>query len=145
MASIHPKHNSFEDVRFVPSLASPESVLFEGAKVFTQEEYYSWESLDLHEVERPSSPSIEHKPLPADPHYVILDDNRESIMIVHDESLEKKDHWAMAILEASTLESGRKDPLDEHGTFFLEKPQDPCSHNTSLESATTCATSMYEL
>ncbi|OEL27306.1 hypothetical protein BAE44_0011675 [Dichanthelium oligosanthes] len=50
----------------------------------------------------------------------------------------------MDIFEASTLESKGKNSIDEHERFFLEKPQDPCSHNASLESVTFFATSMYK-
>ncbi|OEL19406.1 hypothetical protein BAE44_0019575 [Dichanthelium oligosanthes] len=50
----------------------------------------------------------------------------------------------MDILEASNLESEGKDSINEHESFFLEKPEDPCSHNASLESVTFCATSTYE-
>jgi hypothetical protein len=47
-------------------------------------------------------------------------------------------------LEASTLASKRKDYLDEHDSFSLEKTQQPCSHSASPKSVTCCARSMYE-
>jgi hypothetical protein len=37
-------------------------------------------------------------------------------------------------LEAVTLESEREDSKDEHGSFFLGTPQEPCSYNVSPES-----------
>jgi hypothetical protein len=46
--------------------------------------------------------------------------------------------------EALILESKEKDSTDEHGNFFLEKPQEPCSHSAPLEFDTLCAMSMYE-
>uniref|UniRef100_K4AKH3 Uncharacterized protein n=1 Tax=Setaria italica TaxID=4555 RepID=K4AKH3_SETIT len=47
-------------------------------------------------------------------------------------------------IKASTLESEGKDSLYEHGSFILEIPQEPCSFNASLESATLCAPSTYK-
>jgi hypothetical protein len=46
----------------------------------------------------------------------------------------------MEKLEALTLESEREDSTHDHGSFFLEKPQEPCSHSAPLELATLCAT-----
>jgi hypothetical protein len=52
--------------------------------------------------------------------------------------------WAMEFSEAPTLESEGKDSIDEHGSFILEIPQEPCSFNVSLESGTLCAQSKHE-
>jgi hypothetical protein len=41
----------------------------------------------------------------------------------------------MEIFEVPTLEFIRKDSIDEHGSFILDIPYEPCSHNSSLESA----------
>jgi hypothetical protein len=50
----------------------------------------------------------------------------------------------MEFCETPTLESEGKDSIDEHGSFILEIPQEPCSLNASLESAMLCAPSTYE-
>ena len=55
-------------------------------------------------------------------------------MISHDESLEMENTWAKEFDEAPTLESKENDYLDEHGSFSLEIPQDPCSFNASPKS-----------
>jgi hypothetical protein len=47
----------------------------------------------------------------------------------------------MEKLEAVTLEPEREDSTDKHGNFFVENPQEPCSHSAPLDSATLCATS----
>jgi hypothetical protein len=49
--------------------------------------------------------------------------------------------WSMEILERSTLESKKEDHVDEHGSYILEEPHDPCFHEKSPESiipSTTC-------
>ncbi|OEL36809.1 hypothetical protein BAE44_0002172, partial [Dichanthelium oligosanthes] len=43
-----------------------------------------------------------------------------------------------------TLEFERKDSIDEHESFFLKRPQDPCPHNASPKPVTLCATNTYE-
>jgi hypothetical protein len=50
----------------------------------------------------------------------------------------------MEFCETPTLESEGKDSIDEHGSFILEIPQEPCSLNASLESAMLCALGTYE-
>ena len=40
----------------------------------------------------------------------------------------------MELYEAPTLESEEKDYTDEHVSFSLEIPQEPCSFNTTPES-----------
>ena len=54
-------------------------------------------------------------------------------MISHDESLEMENIWAIEFYEALTLESERKDSIDEHGSFILEIQQEPCKFNASPE------------
>ena len=73
----------------------------------------------------------EFEPLPSGPEKVVLDHNRDSTMISHDESLEMENRWAMKFCEALTLESDEKDSTDEHGTVIFEIP---CSFNTTPES-----------
>ena len=65
-------------------------------------------------------------------------------MISHDESLEMENPWTMEFDEAPTLESKENNSLDEHGSFILEIPQEPCSFNASPESGTLCAPSTHE-
>jgi hypothetical protein len=50
----------------------------------------------------------------------------------------------MKLCEELTLESDKKDSLDEHGSFILKTPQEPCSHNSFLESAALCAISTHK-
>jgi len=83
----------------------------------------------------------EFEPLPSGPEKVVLDYDRDSTMLSHDESLEMENPWAMEFCEAPTLESGEKDSTDEHGTIIFEIP---CSFNTSPESGTHCAQSTHE-
>ena len=52
--------------------------------------------------------------------------------------------WATEFDEAPTLESKEKDSLDEHGSFTLEIPQEPCSFNASLESGMLSALRTHE-
>jgi hypothetical protein len=79
------------------------------------------------EGERSSSPSIEFQPLPIGPYHVALDHDRESTLILHDEPLEMENSRAM-VIEVLTLESKGKDPIDEHGSFILGTPYEPCLH-----------------
>jgi len=66
------------------------------------------------------------------------------LSISHDESLEIETPGAMESDGAPTLESKQKDSLDEHGSFILEIPQEPCLLNASPESAMLCAPSIHE-
>jgi len=83
--------------------------------------------------ERSSSTSNKFEPHLAGPEYV-LDLNRESTSIFHDEFFEMENQWAMALCEALTLESNEKNSSNEHGNFTLEMPQKSCSFNATLES-----------
>ena len=112
---------------FIPS----ESILFEVAKSATSEEYDSKITLHFCEDERLLSPLSEFEPLPSGPEEVVLDHDRDSTMISHDESLEMENPWAMEFCEAPTLESSEKDSTDEHGTIIFEIP---CSFNAIPES-----------
>ena len=86
----------------------------------------------------------EFEPLPSGPEKVVLDHDRDSTMISHDESLEMENIWAMKFCEAPTLEFIEKDSVDEHGSFILVIPQESCSFNTSPELSTLCAPSTHE-
>ena len=68
----------------------------------------------------------EFEPLPAGLEYVVLDHDRESTSIFHDEPLEMENQWAMEFSEAPTLESKEKDSTNEHGNFTFDIPRKPC-------------------
>jgi hypothetical protein len=61
--------------------------------------------------------------------------------VVDAKPFKKENPWAMLKLEALTLKFEREDSADEHGSFFLEKLQEPCSFNATPESGTLCAPS----
>ena len=65
-------------------------------------------------------------------------------MIFHDKSLEMENPWAKEFCEAATLESKGKDSIDEHGSFILEVPQEPCSLNASPGSGMLYAPSIHK-
>jgi hypothetical protein len=52
--------------------------------------------------------------------------------------------WAMEI-KVPTLESTGKDSIDGHGIFILDVPYEPCSHNSSPESAKLSALRTHEV
>ena len=98
------------------------------------EEYDSEDSLHSHEDERSSSSLTEFEPLPDGPESVVLDLDRDTTMIFHDESLEMENQWAKESCEAPTLESNEKDSTHEHGNFTFDIPCKPCSFNATPES-----------
>jgi hypothetical protein len=51
--------------------------------------------------------------------------------------------WAIEI-ESPTLESKGKDSIDEHGSFILDMPHEPCLHHASPESSMLSAVSTHE-
>ena len=65
-------------------------------------------------------------------------------MISLNESLEMENPWALEGDEALTLESIKKDFVDEHGSFILGILQESCSFNASPESGMLCAPSTHE-
>jgi len=89
-----------------------------------------------------SSFSIESEPLPSSPHCVVLDLDRETTLIFHDEPLAIENRWARESSEALSLECEEKDSIDGHGSFILETPP-PCSFSTPPESATCCTTNAF--
>src|SRR6185312_3528804 len=113
---------------FTPS----EPILFEGAKLATSEEYHSEVTLHFCEDERSLSLLSEFEPLSSSLEKVVLDHDRDSTMLSHDESLEMENRWAMEFCEAPTQESDEKDSTDEHGTIIFETP---CSFSATPESA----------
>ena len=85
----------------------------------------------------------EFEPLFSGPKEVVLDHDRDSTMISHDESLDMKNRRATEYCEAPTLEFIEKDSIYEHGSFLVIL-QKPCSFNASPESGTHCAQSTHE-
>jgi hypothetical protein len=148
MAEPLPKQNPLKEMMHVFPLASSESVLIEVVEFSTPEEYNSKDPLHLCEGERSSSSSssssIEFEPLPAGQYDVALDLDRESTSSFYDLSLEMEKSLSMEIYEALTLESKGKDSIDEHGSFILDTPHEPCLHHASPESAMLSALSMDE-
>ena len=76
----------------------------------------------------------EFEPLPDGLESVVLDFDRDTIMIFHDASLEMEKSWAKESCEAPALESKEKDSTNEHGSFTFDIPQKPCSFNATPES-----------
>ena len=64
----------------------------------SSEEYDSKGSLHSCEDERSSSSSTECEPLPDGLESIVLDLERDTTMIFHDESLEMEKQWAMELL-----------------------------------------------
>ena len=96
----------------------------------------------LEMIVQTSSSSIEFEPLPSSPHCVVLDHDRETTLIFHDEPLAIENHWARESSEALSLECQEEDSIDEHGSFILETPP-PCSFSTPPESAACCTMNAF--
>jgi hypothetical protein len=75
------------------------------------------------------------------PEYIVLDHDQDPTLISHYESLEMENPWAIEFSEAPTLGFEGKDSTDEHGSFILKIPQEPCSFNVSPKSGMLCALS----
>jgi hypothetical protein len=133
-----------EEVKGILLVDPLESLLEKDVEEFIKEDDEPAEPVYISEFKTPPRPPIEFKPLPFGPKKVVLDHDRDSTMISNDESLEMENPWAMKFDEAPTLESKEKDSLDEHGSFILEIPQEPCSFIASPESGTLCAPSTHE-
>ena len=86
-----------------------------------------------------SSSLIEFEPRPTSPHRIVLDHDRDTTMIVHDEPLVIGNPWAKKSSEALSLEREEKYSIEEHGSFILESPT-PCRYSTPPETATCCTT-----
>jgi hypothetical protein len=104
----------------------------------TPYENVSEDSLHLCEGERSSSLSTEFETLPTSLCHIAFDYDQEFISSLQDKS------WAMESCEAPTLEFIRKDSFDEHGSFILDIPYEPCSHNSSPELAMRSALTTHE-
>ena len=63
---------------------------------------------------------IEFEPLPDGLESVVLDLDRDTTMIFHDESLEMENQWAKESCEAPTLEANKKDStIESIGVLLL--------------------------
>ena len=60
-----------------------------------------------------SSSLIEFEPRPTSPRRIVLDHDRDTAMIVHDEPLEVENPWYREFNEALSLECEEKDSIDE--------------------------------
>ena len=121
---------------------SSELVLF--GVLESSEEYDSEDSLHFCEEERSSSPLIEFEPLPDGLESIVLDLERDTTMIFHDESLEMENQWAMEFCEVPTLESEEKDSTNKHGSFTFDIPRKSCSFNATPESSMLSAPCTHE-
>ena len=101
----NPLKEMMHESLFIPS----ESILSEVAKYAASEEHNSEVTLHFCEDEQQSSLLSEFEPLSSGPKEVVLDHNRDSTMISHDESLDMKNRRATKCYEAPTLESIEKD------------------------------------
>jgi hypothetical protein len=110
----------------------------------TSQEYNSEGPLHLCEDKRSSSPLIELEPFSTGSYHVVSNYGRETILFIHDASLEMENSWAMKIYKAPTLGSKGKDLIGKHGSVTLDLPQEPCLHHISRESATLSAQSTHQ-
>jgi hypothetical protein len=131
-------------MRHVSPLTSSETIVIEVVEFSTPQEYALEDPLHLREGEGSSSPSTKFEPLPTSPYHVALDLDQESTLILHDESPQMENSWAMEIYESPTLESKGKDSTDEHGSFILDTPHEPCLHQAFPESAMLRALGMHK-
>ena len=92
--------------------------------------------------EQTSSSSIEFEPLLPSPHCVVLDHDRDTTMIFHDEPLETENSWARESSEALTLEFEENNSIEKHGSFIVETSP-PCSFSIPPESGTRCTMNAF--
>ena len=133
----NPLKEMMHESPFTPS----EPVLSEVAKSAAYDEHDSEVTFHFCGDERSLYLLSEFEPLPSGPEKVVLDHDRDSTMIFHDESLEMENTWAMEFCEAPTLESDKEDSTDEHGTLIFEIP---CSFNATPESGMLSAPCTHE-
>ena len=92
--------------------------------------------------EQTSSSSIEFEPILSSPHCVVLNHDRDTTMIFHDEPLEIENSWARESSEALILEFEENNSIDEHGSFIVETSP-PRSFSTPPESGTHCTMNAF--
>ena len=88
MVKHFPELNPLKGMVHKSLFMSSEPIFLEMAGTAISEEYDSNEILHFCEDERSSSLLSEFEPLPSSPEKVVLDHNRDSTMLSHDESLE---------------------------------------------------------
>ena len=98
----------------------------------SSEEYDSEGGLHSCEDERLSSSLTEFEPLPDGLETIILDLDRDTTMIFHDESLDMEKSWAKEFFEAPTLEYEEKDSTDEHESLSYTLQISWVHRNTNL-------------
>src|SRR6185312_10505247 len=98
-----PEQNPLKKTMHTSPFISSEPVLL--GVLESSEEYNSEGGLHFYEDERSSSSMTEFEPLPDGPESVVLDLDRDTTMIFHDESLEMENQWAVELCEVPTLES----------------------------------------
>ena len=123
MAKQLPKHDLFEEVKFISPFISPELSC---------------------ETECPLSPLLEPKPCPSGHQNVDLDNDEDSTLPLHDISPKNKNCCAMDNLRAPTLEVKKNNSTNKHEGFPFETPKVSCSLLESLELITLSATCFYE-
>ena len=136
------ERNPLEEIMHTSPFISSEPVLL--GVIESSIEYDSEDSLHFCEDECSSSPLIEFEPLPAGLESIVLDLDRDTTMIFHDEPLEMENQWAMEFCVALTLESEEKDSTNEHGSFTFDIPRKPCSFNTTPKSGMLSAPCTHE-
>jgi len=72
------------------------------------------------------------------------DEDRNPLVECHKQEIMDEYVWSMNILKGPTLESKKEDHVDEHQSYILEEPQDPCLHEKSLESIFPSTNYTYE-
>ena len=102
-----PEQNPLKEMMHTSPFISSEPVLL--GVLESSEEYELEDSLHFCEEERLSSPLIEFEPLPDGLESDVLDLDRDTTIIFHDEPLEMENQWAMEFCEVPTLESEEKD------------------------------------
>jgi hypothetical protein len=107
-----PNHNPFEEVKFISPFFSPRLPS---------------------ETEHPLPTSLEHKPCPSSHKPIVLDNDRDTTLTMHDEYFEEENICAMDIPITFTLDSKGKDSTYEHESITLETSFDSGSLLEYLE------------
>ena len=102
MAKHFPEPNPVKEMMHESPFIPYESILSEVAKSVASEKHYLKVSLHFCEDGRLLSLFSEFEPLPSGSGKVVLEHDRDSTMISHDESLEMENRWAMEFCEAPT-------------------------------------------
>ena len=126
-----PEQNPLKEMMHTSPFISSEPVLL--GFLESSEEYDSEDSLHFCEEEHSSSPLIEFEPLPDGLESDVLDLDRDTTMIFHDEPLEMENQWAMEFCEVPTLESEKRIPQMSMGVSLLTYHENH-AHSMQLQS-----------